>query len=110
MIKGWINYFKIGMMKTFMKEFGEWLRHKIRVIIIKQWKKPKTVYQNLMNINRMFKLKFKHEEIFKVANSRLGLYKRCAMNVVNFILSPKVLELRTKERPGLVNPFEYYLR
>ena len=52
MIKGWINYFKIGMMKLSMKDFGEWLRHKIRVIIIKQWKKPRTVYRNLGYINR----------------------------------------------------------
>lgn len=37
-IKGWINYFKIGNMKHFLEKFGQWLRHKIRVIIIKQWK------------------------------------------------------------------------
>ena len=39
-VKGWINYFRIGRMKIFIDEFGQWLRHKIRVIIIKQWKKP----------------------------------------------------------------------
>lgn len=43
-VRGWINYFRIGSMKTFLKEFGEWLRHKIRVIILKQWKKPKRIY------------------------------------------------------------------
>ena len=41
LIIGWINYFKIGNMKIFMEEYGSWLRHKVRVIIIKQWKKPK---------------------------------------------------------------------
>ena len=46
-VKGWINYFKIGSMKGRMKEFGEWLRHKVRVIILKQWKKPKTIIRNL---------------------------------------------------------------
>ena len=35
-VRGWINYFRIGSMKLFMEEFGQWLRHKIRVIIIKQ--------------------------------------------------------------------------
>lgn len=34
-VRGWINYYRIGKMKTFLEEFGEWLRHKIRVIIIK---------------------------------------------------------------------------
>lgn len=34
-VMGWINYFRIGMMNQFMEEFGQWLRHKIRVIVIK---------------------------------------------------------------------------
>ena len=46
-VRGWINYFRIGMMKQFLEEFGEWLRHKIRVIVMKQWKRPKTIYRNL---------------------------------------------------------------
>ena len=109
-VKGWINYFRIGSMKTFITEFGQWLRHKIRVIIIKQWKIPKRIYINLQRINKRFKCNFTEEDIFKVANSRLGLYRRCGMNVINFILSPTVLAIRKANRPGLVNPLEYYLR
>jgi hypothetical protein len=110
MVKGWINYYRIGMMKGFIKEFGQWLRHKIRVIIIKQWKRPKTIYRNLSYINRKYRNGFNHESIYKVANSRLGLYRQSGMNVVNFILNPKLLEMKIKDRPGLVNPLEYYLR
>ena len=109
-VKGWINYFRIGNMKTFITEFGQWLRHKIRVIIIKQWKKPKRIYINLQRINRRFKCNFNEEDIYKVANSRLGLYRQCGMNVINFIISPTVLAIRKANRPGLVNPLEYYLR
>ena len=109
-VKGWINYFRIGNMKTFITEFGQWLRHKIRVIIIKQWKKPKRIYINLQRINKRFKCNFTDEDIFKVANSRLGLYRQCGMNVINFIISPTVLAIRKANRPGLVNPLEYYLR
>lgn len=36
-IRGWINYFRIGSMRGFMDKFGQWLRHKVRVIIVKQW-------------------------------------------------------------------------
>lgn len=109
-VRGWINYFRIGSMKAFMKEFGEWLRHKIRVIIVKMWKKPKRVYTNLQRLNKKFRCNFTDEEVFKVANSRLGLYRQCGMNVINFIISPKVLGIQKAERPGLVNPLEYYLR
>jgi len=109
-VHGWINYFRIGSMKMFMKEFGQWLRHKIRVIIIKQWKKPMRIYTNLKRINKRFKCNFTDEDIFKVANTRLGLYRQCRMNIINFIISPKVLAIPKAERPGLVNPLEYYLR
>ena len=109
-VRGWINYFRIGSMKKFMKEFGQWLRHKIRVVIIKQWKKPMRVYTNLQRINKRFKCNFTDEDIFKVANTRLGLYRQCGLNVINFIISPKVLAIQKAERPGLVNPLEYYLR
>ena len=107
--RGWINYFRIGMMKTFMEETGEWLRHKIRVIVLKQWKTPRTIYRNLAYLNRKYKSGMTHEDIFKVANSRLGWYKRSGMNVVNYIISPNVLENKIKDGAGLLNPLNYYL-
>ena len=112
-LRGWINYFRIGSMKGWLKnEFGPWMRHKVRVVILKQWKKPKTIYKNLMKLNRAFGCNMTHEDIFKVANSRLGLYRRSGMNVVNFLLSQKVLAIPNKKenRPGLVDPLAYYLR
>ena len=108
-VRGWINYYRIGNMKVFLDEFGQWLRHKIRVIILKQWKKPKTIYKNLMKLNKMFKCNMSDEDIFKVANSRRGWYARSAGNVVNFLLAPKVLQKETKNRPGLIDPLTYYL-
>jgi len=108
--RGWINYFRIGMMKQFMEEFGAWLRHKMRVIVLKQWKVPKRIYKNLCYLNQKYKCGFDHEAIYKVANSRLGWYRRSGMNVVNYIISPEVLETRIKDGAGLLNPLNYYLR
>ena len=111
-LRGWINYFRIGSMKTWLKnDFSPWLRHKVRVVILKQWKKPKTVYKNLMKLNVALGCNMTDEDIYKVANSRLGLYRRCGMNVVNYLLGPKVLSLPNKKenRPGLVDPLAYYL-
>lgn len=108
-VRGWINYFRIGMMKQFMEEFGQWLRHKIRVIVLKQWKKPKTIYRNLCYLNRKYRNGFSREDISKVANSRLGWYRRSGMNVVNFIISKELLETKIKDSAGLLNPLSYYL-
>lgn len=108
-VRGWINYFKIGKMKIFMDKFGQWLRHKIRVIIIKQWKKPKKIYNSLQLLNKKLPYKFSEEQIYAVANSRLGWYKRANGNVVNFLINADILAINKRERPGLVNPLKYYL-
>lgn len=108
-VRGWINYFRIGMMKQFMEEFGQWLRHKIRVIVLKQWKTPKTIYRNLCYLNRKYNNGISQEDIYKVANSRLGWYRRSGMNVVNFIISRELLETKIKDSAGLLNPLSYYL-
>ena len=107
-VRGWINYFRIGSMKTFLKELGEWLRHKIRVIILKQWKEPKRIYTNLQSLNRILKLNIPDERIYSTANTRLGLYRQAKGDTINFLLSPKVLSMKNKNRPGLINPLEYY--
>lgn len=109
MIRGWIQYFKNSRIKVFLEEFGQWLRHKVRCIIIKQWKRPRTIYKNLMKLNIACRCKFTHDDIFKCANSRLGWYRRSTGNIVNFLLSPTVLGIKKGDRPGLVNPLIYYL-
>lgn len=109
MIRGWIQYFKISSIKVFLEEFGQWLRHKMRCIIIKQWKRPRTIYKNLMKLNIACRCKFTLDDIFKCANSRLGWYRRSSGNIVNFLLSPTVLGIKKGDRPGLVNPLIYYL-
>ena len=111
-IRGWINYFRIGNMKTFIDKFGQWLRHKVRVIIVKQWKRPKTIYENLMKINKAYNCGFTDEEIYSVANTRLGWYRQCGTKTVNYLISAELLSKPNKKRnrPGLVNPLLYYLK
>ena len=65
--------------------------------------------QFLSYLNRKHQNGISHEEIFKVANSRLGWYRRCGMNVVNFIISKDLLENRISDGAGLLNPLSSYL-
>ena len=109
LMRGWINYFGIGSMKGFIQEYGPWMRHKVRVVILKQWKKPKTIQRNLQKLNKIGNCRLNDEDIYKVANSRLGLYRQASGNVVNYLLNPKILGRAAKDRPGLVDPLEYYL-
>ena len=108
-VRGWINYFSIGSMKMFLARFGEWLRHKIRVIILKQWKRPRTIFDNLMKLNRISKWPLEPELIRQTANSRLGLYRTAGMRTVNFLISPRILSLKKGDRPGLIDPLDLYM-
>ena len=80
------------------------------MIILKQWKNCATIEGNLQRINRKFKCNFSDEDIYKVTNSRLGLYKRATGHVVNLLLDPKILAIKQPERPGLINSLAYYLK
>lgn len=45
--RGWINYFGLGFIKGFIKEIEQWLHHRLRQLILKRWKKPKTIIRKL---------------------------------------------------------------
>lgn len=109
-VRGWINYFCIGDMKKFMDEFGKWLRHKVRVIILKQWKRPRTIYRNLQILKRFLNSNIDDETIRQTANSRLGLYRSAGKKTMNFLIPLKVLESPQGDRPGLINPLKAYLQ
>ena len=99
-------------MKLFIDEFVQWLRHKVRVISVKQWKKTTTIYRNLQIINKSLKCGFTDEEIYRTANTRLGWYRQCGIKIINYLISADLLSKPNKKRnrPGLVNPLLYYLK
>ena len=99
-------------MKTWLKtEFSPWLRHKVRVVILKQWKKPATIYKNLMKLHHYLKSNIPPERIRGVANARQGWYRRAKLPIVNYLITPEILSTPNNQenRPGLVDPLAYYL-
>ena len=47
--RGWINYFGLGFIKTFIQRIEQWLHRRIRQLILKRWKRPKTIIRKLMS-------------------------------------------------------------
>lgn len=117
-IRGWVNYYRIGSMSTYLRDkFGPWMRHKVRVVIVKRWKKCGTIYKNLLVLKRVTKSNLDDTLIYQAAMTRLGWYRQCGMSVFNYLLSPKVLAMpkvdrtdKSKSRPGLVDPYALYQR
>lgn len=65
-VRGWVNYFSLADMKGLLRETDEWLRHKIRTIYWKQWKKVRTRFKELK------KLDVEKEKAWICANMRNG--------------------------------------
>ena len=82
-IRGWVNYFKLADMKHMLRDIDEWVRHRIRAIYWKQWKKVRTRIRKLRSLN------LPDWVVFELANSRSGIW-RSAM-VLNQALTNKVI-------------------
>lgn len=68
-IRGWVNYFKLADMKNLLKETDEWLRHRIRAIYWKQWKKVRT------RIRKMRSFNLPEWVVLELANCRKGIWR-----------------------------------
>ena len=51
LIRGWINYFKIGSMKTLCRELDSNIRYRVRMCIWKHWKTARNRAKNLMKLD-----------------------------------------------------------
>ena len=47
-LRGWAAYFKLAETKRALEERDGWLRHKLRCILWRQWKRPYARARNLM--------------------------------------------------------------
>ena len=50
LIRGWINYFKIGSMKTVCAKLDRNIRYRLRMCIWKHWKTPQSRAKNLIKL------------------------------------------------------------
>ena len=49
-VRGWINYFKIGSILTATRRLDTIIRYRFGMCIWKHWKNPKTRYRNLIKL------------------------------------------------------------
>jgi RNA-directed DNA polymerase len=48
LLRGWVNYFRLSTVKIAFEEMDGWIRRKLRSILWRQWKKPRTRAKKLM--------------------------------------------------------------
>lgn len=67
--RGWANYFGIAESQSIFESLDGWIRHKIRGILWRQWKKPRTRCKQLIALG------LKEHTARKLANSRKGPWR-----------------------------------
>lgn len=47
-VLGWKAYFRLAQTPRVWKELDQWMRHRLRAVQLKQWKRGKTIYRELL--------------------------------------------------------------
>lgn len=96
-IRGWINYFWIGKMKTKLQVIDGWLRTRVRIVIWKQWKTGKRRYQALRKLGApewMARQSAAFADHYQAVAKPTGVHK----------ISKEILARR-----GLLSCYDYYM-
>lgn len=96
-IRGWINYFRIGSMKTNLIRIDKHLRTRMRIVIWKQWKKSEKRYWGLRKLGApewMARKSVGFGEHYQAVAKTTGLH----------LISKEILAKR-----GLLSCLDYYL-
>jgi RNA-directed DNA polymerase len=46
-IRGWTAYYRLSRVRNVFEELDQWLRHKLRVVLWRQWRRPRTRFHEL---------------------------------------------------------------
>ena len=97
LIRGWVNYFKIGSMKHLCREMDKHIRYRLRMCIWKHWKTPQKRAKNLM------KLGISKGYAWSTAYSGAKIAYICQRGAMNYAVTKERLT-----RFGLVSMLDYY--
>lgn len=86
-IRGWSNYFKDADTTQFAKALDTWLRHRIRVLLWRQWSKPKVRYRKLCALG------VDPKDAHMLANVSKGPWRMChRQSKIHLALSVSIME------------------
>lgn len=86
LMNGWINYYGISEMKSFMNDLNGWLKRRIRQYIWKQWKNPRTKRINLIQLG------IEKQKAYEWSNTRKGYWRISASYILHKSLTDEKLE------------------
>lgn len=98
-LRGWMNYFRLTEAPTVLRELDKWIRRKVRVCVLKAWKRPRTRARKL----RAFGLD--EWRVVLVASCSRGVWFTAGMALLASALSASWLS-----EQGLVSLYDRWLQ
>ncbi|MBU1193868.1 MAG: group II intron reverse transcriptase/maturase [Proteobacteria bacterium] len=92
MLRGWINYFRLSEVKGIFEELDEWIRHHLRCVLWRQWKR------NYTRMRQMRKNGISEKRAWKSATNGRGPWWNSRASHMNQAFPKKVFD-----RLGLVS-------
>jgi len=99
LMTGWLNYYGISEMKSFIEEINGWLKRRIRQIIWKRWKLPRTRRRELTALG------IEKRKAYEWSNTRRGYWRISK----SFILHRTLTDMELEKR-GYINIASQYKR
>ena len=79
-LNGWLGYFALADAKGVLTDLNQWLRHRLRACVWKQWKRVRTRYRELRRLG------LPEWKVHEIANARKGPW-RMAHGPLNNVLT-----------------------
>ncbi|MGB3399239.1 MAG: group II intron reverse transcriptase/maturase [Candidatus Deferrimicrobiaceae bacterium] len=84
-LRGWVAYFQLSQVKNVFEELDQWIRRKLRCILWRQWKKPRT------RAGKMIRLGIERVRAFASANNGRGPWWNAGASHMNAAVPAKWL-------------------
>jgi group II intron reverse transcriptase/maturase len=97
LIRGWVNYFKLGSIQVKLKKLDEWLRNRLRYCIWHHWKKPDRKRKNLIRLGIL------NGQAYAWSRTRMGGWAVTQSPILGTTITIKRLKMR-----GYISLVEYY--
>lgn len=85
-LRGWMGYFKLAETPSTFKKLEGWIRRRLRMCLLKQWKRGRTRCRELMALG------IPSEEAAKIGGSRKGYWRLSLTPQINIALGLKYFE------------------
>jgi len=92
--RGWWNYFQLAEAKSFLKGLKIWIMRRLRSLIWKQWKNPRTRVRNLE------KLGIAHRDAMLCGNARKKYWRMSKIKWVAIAMPEKYFIAKGLYFPG----------